>query len=133
MCAITVRMEEIMQLVLSQSSRLESIWQLFSVTIIFLIVLGLAYLSSIWISKIQKNQTSNKNIEVIETVKINTNKYIQIVRIGEKYLVIAVAKDTISMLTQIEKEQLNLLDEETIPKESFSDIFNKLKELKHKK
>lgn len=121
-----------MYIAVLQNSGFESMWQLISVSIIFLIVLGLSYYSSKWISKIQKRQAYNKNIEVIETFKVTSNKYIQIIRTGEKYLVIAIGKDNISMLTEINEDQLNLVLDEEIPKENFQEIFNKIKELKHK-
>ena len=120
-------MEENMYIAVSQGSRFESIWQLITVSIIFIFVLGLSYFTTKWVSKIQKNHTYNKNIEVIETYKITTNKYIQIVRTGEKYLIIAIAKDNISMLTEIDKEQLNLTLDETLPKETFREILDKIK------
>ncbi|KAB1437695.1 flagellar biosynthetic protein FliO [Candidatus Galacturonibacter soehngenii] len=122
-----------MYIAVSQSSRFESIWQLISVSIIFLIVLGLSYFTTKWISKIQKKQSFNKNIEVIETFKITTNKYIQIIRTGEKYLVIAIAKDNISMLTELTEQQLNLTMDEEVSKETFGEILNRMKDLKHKK
>lgn len=121
-----------MNIALSQSSRFESVWQLFTVSIVFIIVLGLTYYTTKWIAKIQKKQVYNKNIEVIETFKITANKYIQIIRTGDKYLVIAVAKDTITMLTEIDKDQLelsNLVEQN----DNFSEILNKIKEIKHKK
>jgi flagellar protein FliO/FliZ len=126
-------MEENMIVALSQSSRLESIWQLLMVSIIFVVVLGMAYYTTKLISKLQRKQSFNDNIEVIETFKITTNKYIQIVRTGNKYLVIAVAKDTITMLSELDKEQLNFKSEAVEQKESFSEIFSKIKELKLKK
>lgn len=122
-----------MYIAVSQSSRFESIWQLISVSIVFLIVLGLSYYTTRWISKIQKKQSYNKNIQVIETFKITTNKYIQIIRTGEKYLVIAIAKDNISMLTELTEQQLNLTMDEEVSNETFGEILNKIKELKHKK
>lgn len=122
-----------MYIAISQSSRIESIWQLISVSMIFLIVLGLSYYTTRWISKIQKKQSFHKNIEVIETFKITTNKYIQIIRTGEKYLVIAIAKDNISMLAELDEQQLNLAMGEEIPNETFAEIFNRIKALKHKK
>ncbi|WP_099468865.1 flagellar biosynthetic protein FliO [Konateibacter massiliensis] len=122
-----------MYIAVSQGSGLESIWQLFTVAVIFVIVLGLSYYTTKWISQIQKTRTYNKNIEVIETFKVTTNKYIQIIRTGEKYLVIAIGKDSITMLTEIEEEQLDLMGQGDAPKESFNEILNKIKELKHKK
>lgn len=122
-----------MYIAVSQSSRFESIWQLISVSIIFLIVLGLSFYTTRWISKIQKKQSYSKNIEVIETFKITTNKYIQIIRTGEKYLVIAIAKDNISMLTELNEQQLNLAMDEQVSNETFGEILDKIKALKHKK
>jgi flagellar protein FliO/FliZ len=114
---------------LSQSSRFESFWQLFTASIVFIIVLVLALYTTKWIAKIQKKQAYNKNIEVIETYKITTNKYIQVIKIGEKYLAIAVAKDTITMLTEIDKEQIDLTySGET--NQNFSEILAKIKERK---
>ena len=46
------------------------------------------------------------NIQVLETLKITQNKYLQIVRAGDKYLVIAVCKDTVTMLAEVSKESL---------------------------
>ena len=42
----------------------------------------------------------------METTRISNNKYIQLVRIGESYVAIAVCKDTVTLLGEIPKEQL---------------------------
>lgn len=120
---------------LSQSTRLESIWQLFTITVIFLVVLAVTYYTTKLIAKLQKNNVYNRNIEVIETYKLTANKYIQIVKTGDKYLVIAIAKDSVTMLTELNGDQLEILNtgtDTTGDTQSFSDIFNKLKDLKQK-
>lgn len=120
---------------LSQSTRLESIWQLFTITVIFLVVLAVTYYTTKLIAKLQKNNVYNRNIEVIETYKLTANKYIQIVKIGDKYLAIAIAKDSVTMLTELNGDQLEILNtgtDTTGNTQSFSDIFNKLKDLKQK-
>lgn len=120
---------------LSQSTRLESIWQLFTITVIFLVVLAVTYYTTKLIAKLQKNNVYNRNIEVIETYKLTANKYIQIVKTGDKYLAIAIAKDSVTMLTELNGDQLEILNTgtDTIGNtQSFSDIFNKLKDLKQK-
>lgn len=120
---------------LSQSTRLESIWQLFTITVIFLVVLAVTYYTTKLIAKLQKNNVYNRNIEVIETYKLTANKYIQIVKTGDKYLVIAIAKDSVTMLTELNGDQLEILNtgtDTTGNTQSFSDIFNKLKDLKQK-
>lgn len=120
---------------LSQSTRLESIWQLFTITVIFLVVLAVTYYTTKLIAKLQKNNVYNRNIEVIETYKLTANKYIQIVKTGDKYLAIAIAKDSVTMLTELNGDQLEILNtgiDTTGNTQSFSDIFNKLKDLKQK-
>ena len=80
--------------------------QFITVLLIFVIVLGITVLTTKWIANYQRQQCVNENVQVIETTRIANNKYIQIIRAGEKYMVIAVCKDTITMLGEIPKEQL---------------------------
>ena len=84
----------------------DSYAQFMAVLIIFVLVLGVTAFVTKWIANYQKQQSVNCNVEVIETTRITSNKYIQIVRVGEKYMVIAVCKDTVTMLGEVPKEQL---------------------------
>ena len=45
-------------------------------------------------------------MELVETLRISNNKYLQIVRVGETYFCMAVCKDTVTMLGEIQKEEL---------------------------
>lgn len=80
--------------------------QFITVLLVFVVVLGITALTTKWIANYQKQQSVNENVQVIETTRIANNKYIQIVRAGEKYMVIAVCKDTVTMLGEIPKEQI---------------------------
>lgn len=82
--------------------------QFVTVLVIFVIVLGVTALTTKWIAGFQRQQNESGNVEVIETSRIANNKYIQIVRAGEKYMVIAVCKDTVTMLCELPKEQLKV-------------------------
>ncbi len=84
----------------------DSYAQFIAVLVIFVLVLGVTALTTKWIANYQKQQNVNCNVEVIETTRISNNKYIQIIRTGETYMVIAVCKDTVTMLGQIPKEEL---------------------------
>lgn len=77
-----------------------------AVLVIFVLVLGITALTTKWIAGYQKQQSANSNIEVIETSRLTNNKYLQIIRVGETYMVIAVCKDTVTMLGEIPGEQL---------------------------
>ena len=59
------------------------------------------------------------NLEVIETCRITSNKYLQIVRAGTKYLLIAIGKDEVHMLTELSEEELMLTDRERTAADGF--------------
>ena len=78
-----------------------------TVLFIFCLVLAVTYLVTRFIAGYQKSQMSQGNIRILETMRISQTKYLQLLQVGEVYLVIAVCKDSVTMLTTIEKEQLN--------------------------
>ncbi len=80
--------------------------QLITVLLIFVAVLGITALTTRWIANNQKQQAASGNIQVIETARISGSKYLQIVRIGETYKVIAVCKDTVTLLGEVPADQL---------------------------
>lgn len=92
--------------VIAAASSAGSYAQFITVLLIFAAVLGVTAWTTRWMANYQKQQSANENIQVIETTRIANNKYIQIIRAGEKYMVIAVCKDTVTMLGEISGEQL---------------------------
>ena len=111
----------------------ESFAQLMTVLIIFLIVLAMTYLTTRWIANYQKEYNINHNIEVIETFKLTTNKYIQIVKEGDKYLVIGICKDSITMLSELPRDQVKLPVSSQGQLDNFHSILEKTKKMIKKK
>ena len=97
--------------------------QFITVLLIFVAVLGVTAWTTKWIANYQKQQNENGNIEVVETTRIANNKYIQIIRAGEKYMVIAVCKDTVTMLGEIPEEQLK--SGNPVQRFNFRELFEK--------
>ena len=119
-------------ILLDISSGWESFFQLVGVLLIFIFVLLITYVVTKWIAGYQQGIMTNKNIQVIETFRVNNNKFIQIIQIGKKYLAISVCKDTINILTELTEEQLTWMpsmEEKTRSNtsESFQEILNNLK------
>lgn len=110
---------------------IESYLQLLSVLIIFVLVLLATYYVSKWIANYQRGTVSSGNIEVIETCRISTTNYVQIVRVGQKYIAMAVTKDCITNLGEVSKEDLVFKDEEN-KTVTFKEIFDKIKSEKKK-
>ena len=84
----------------------QSIVELVSLILVFLIVLVVCYFTTRFVAGKQIAQKKAGNFEVIETYAIAQNKYLQLVRMGSKYVVISVAKDTISFITELEESEI---------------------------
>ncbi|MEG0805178.1 MAG: flagellar biosynthetic protein FliO [Lachnospiraceae bacterium] len=122
-----------MILLTNGSSAWENFFQLIGILLVFLFVLAVTYFTTKWIGGYQKNQISNKNIHIVETFRVTNNKFIQILELGEVYLVVAICKDNISMLAKLTKEELpevlsfDATSNQTHLNESFHDILEKIK------
>ncbi len=108
---------------------LDSIVQLVTVLLIFVFVLALAYITTRFTASIQKGRYQSANVEIIETFKIAPTKYIQVVRIGEKYFSYIVCKETVTLLGELAKDDITEFakNKESTAMVSFKDIFEKLR------
>ncbi len=107
----------------------DSAAQFITVFILFIIVLIITAVTTRWIAGYQKKQNMCGNIEVIDTHRISNAKYLQIIRIGEKYIAVAVCKDTVTMLTEVPKEQIVLKETGSDTAAGFSELFEKVKKI----
>lgn len=96
------------------SSSLDSFIQLLGVLIIFAFVLLVTYLTTKWLGGYQKMQMSGRNFQVVDTIRIAGNKYVQVLKMGDVYLVIAIGKDTVTMLAKLTEDEIGLTEEEIL-------------------
>ena len=89
------------------SSSFQSVVQLLGTLLIFAFVLVITYLTSKWIGGYQKQSMRNKNLQILESIGIGANKSICLLKAGEEYLVVAIGKDEVTLLTKLTKEQLS--------------------------
>lgn len=92
---------------------IDSLAQLFTMIIVFVLVLGLAYLTSRFAGNIQRGRLRAGNMQVMETMQIATGKYLQIVYAGGKYILIALTKDNVTFLCELQEEQLQFAAQNT--------------------
>ena len=86
-------------------------WDFMVILIIFVLVLAATALTTKWIANYQRQQGAGSNVELIETASLGGNKYVQIVRVGNKYLAIAVCKETVTLLGEIPADQIKINDD----------------------
>ncbi len=115
-------------MILSVSGRLDSYVQFITVLILFVFVLVITYFTSKWIAGYQKGKGLNSNIEMIESFRLTNNKCVQIIRVGQKYLAVAVGKDSVTMLTEIPEDQLLLSSDDNGGAHSFKELLEKVQQ-----
>lgn len=107
------------------SSGVNSAIQFITLLIVFAVILFLTYWTTKFVGNYQRVSGRATNFEIIETYRVTNNKYLQIIKVGKKYLVISICKDRIESLTELSE------DEVTIPEfasdDSFSKMFEKVK------
>lgn len=117
----------------------QSFFQLIIVLICFVVVLVLAYYTTRWLANYQKGRSFNKNLKIIETLKLSPDKYVQIIACGkEKYLIVGLSKNEVTLLGELSEDEL--IDLDTIMSENnnnnsntstgFSQIIEKMKSKK---
>ena len=115
----------------SMSSRIEAFAQLLTLLRIFIFVLAVTYYVTRFVGNYQKNKLSGSNINILETMRIANNKYIQIVKIVSRVFAIAVAKDTVSYLCELDEDELIYKESSSgkmlINNDNFKEILEKFK------
>lgn len=106
---------------------LDNVVRFISVLLLFIFVLFITFFSTKFIANFQKTKMTNSNVKVIEVTRIAQNKFIEIVKIGNKYFAIAVGKDDVNLLTEIPKEEIKEAPESTQSIGSFKDVLERIK------
>ncbi len=102
--------------------------QFITVFILFIFVVGITYFTTRYIAGYQKTRIKTGNMELMESLRISNNKYLQIVRAGKKYLVMAVCRDTVTLLAELEEEELVFMDQGEAAVLDFKGILDKAKQ-----
>ena len=105
----------------------DNLVQLLGLVLLLIIILAAAYYTSKFIGKFKLGQLKNSNFTVIDTYRISPNKMLQIVKVGNKYLVISISKDIVNYITELEESEVQLREAGTKEKQNFKQILEKFK------
>ncbi len=106
------------------ASRTSDIAQFLTLLVVFIFVLWLCAFVAKWMGNMQKDQGSSVNAEVIDTIRIAQGKWVQVIRVGSKYKVIAVCKDTVTYLGDVDESDITPRPAEA-GRSHFSDFLSK--------
>ncbi len=120
-------------MMLTGYSGVNGIVQFLTIVILFVIVVAITLFATRWMSNYQKGKSLGTNIEIIETYRISVNKYVQIIRVGDKYLAIAVGKDEVTFLSEVAQDEIHLPERTSMPMPDFASILEKIRNKNNKK
>ncbi len=103
-----------------------SVGELIVLIIIFILVVVACYYITRFVGSKQLKQMKNSNFTVIDTYRVTANKFLQLVRMGEKYIVISVTKDSITVITELSKEEVILPESKSGQDKSFTSILSEM-------
>jgi flagellar protein FliO/FliZ len=119
-------------MVLLTSSMFENVFHLIVEIVIFAGVIFLTYMTTRFIGGYQKNKSLNQNLEIIETIRVTNNKYIEIIRAGEnRFFVIGIGKDEITKIGELTEDEIKSggdKNSDNNPFKDFMDSFRKKNE-----
>lgn len=113
-------------MILTVSDSANSYLQFMTVLIMFVFVLAITYFTTKWIAGYQQSKGAGANLEVIESFRLADNKYVQIIRVGQKYLAVAIGKDSVTMLTEVPEDQLTFSSSAKNEQLGFKELFEKI-------
>lgn len=114
-------------MILVSTSGLKSVGELICVVFLFLFVLFLAYLAARIAGSFQSNVLNKRsNVRVVEVFRLSGNKVIEIVKIGNHYLALAVCKDSITLLSELDESEIKE-QEASIEPIDFKKILDRIK------
>ena len=120
-------------MLLSIPAKTDSFLQFVIVILMFLFVLAITYVTVRVIGRMQGAQNNGQNIEIIETRAVSNGKYLEIVRVGEEYFLIAVGKDEVHSISKLDKESLVLKSKEEAKDQlTFASVLDKVRNLNKK-
>lgn len=105
-------------------TRLSSIASLFGILAVCILVIAASYFFTRFVGGKQLSQQKNSNFKAIDTFHLAQNKYLMLVQAGKRYFVIAVCKDTVTMLSELSEDDITVWHRNAQAATSFKSIFS---------
>ena len=108
-----------------ESGGINSIFKLIGLIILCILIIVASYYTTKCVGKKQLGTGKASNFRSIDVFRVTPNKYLQIVEIGERYFCIAVTKEAITVVCELQKDDIKHFPQQQGPKsfkECMSDI-----------
>ncbi|MCR5322906.1 MAG: flagellar biosynthetic protein FliO [Lachnospiraceae bacterium] len=111
-------------LLTSGYSGTQSILKLIGLIILCALIIAASYFVTRFIGGREAGMTGSSNFKVIDAYRLSPNKYLQIIQIGSRYFCIAVSKDDVRLICELNEEDIKIR-QKSEKMLSFKDILTK--------
>lgn len=118
---------ETTQNIIHTRSAWDSFIQLIGLLILLVLILIATYFTTRFVGNVKINQMKNSNFKVIDAYRLSPNKVIQIVQIGNKYIVLAICKDSVNYITELDEEHVVFREHQTRERVSFEQFLKRIR------
>lgn len=98
-------------ILLTGFSSLGNVFELLWLLLLCIAVIAASYYITKFVGGTQIKKQKNSNFKILDVCSLGSNKYLQLVKIGEKYVVISVCKDSVSYITELSEDEIILISE----------------------
>lgn len=88
------------------SGGIESVFKLIGLIILCVIIIVASYFTTKFVGRKQMGHYARSNFKSLDIYRVNGNKYLQIIQVGKKYFCISVTKDNISLISELNEEDI---------------------------
>lgn len=103
-----------------------SYWKLFGLILLCAIIIVACYYTTRFIGKKSaggQGFSQGRNIRAVETFRVTQKQFLQLIKCGDKYFLISISKDNMTLISEINGESLSLEDK-TAAHKSFREIIS---------
>ncbi len=113
--------------VLAVGSTGKNILELIFLLVMFVLILVACVWTTRFVAGHQMQRGRKSNFKPIETYQITQNRYLHLVQVGTRYLVVSVTKENISFIAELKEEEIVAMPEKGGMQRSFKEILSEFK------
>ena len=104
----------------------QSSMKLFGLIILFVIIIVACYYVTRFVGSKSMGTIRESNIKLIDTYRINQNQCLLIVCVGKRYFLLASNKDAVTLLSELQEDELSFSGTIGTKNIKFQDVFSAL-------
>lgn len=78
----------------------------FYILLVFACIIGLCWFALRMMGRVRGRGGATKNLQLVESILVGSQNMVQLVRAGERYLVIGVSRERVTLLAELDASQV---------------------------